>query len=303
MSKNDRTLSRIPLLLFPLYASLFAFRDISLELIVNEDPIVFSLLLAATISILGFGHLLRKGETTAFLRRVSQSKTLTQAIALGAINGLVYAVGFSALKVIGAGVFNLIEFGLTPVLLAAIGVVVFKETPRWTLWGALALYVLGIWCLFGGSDIRAWQWLLVAFLSPIGTAASDGLSKSLLAAGFSRHELLVIRFAPAIPVLILLGSSLPAGITLNSPWLSLWVAIGFGYVPLSILLYLIERAPLSRLAAWDFMIPGVAFFGTLHAHPENQEGRALIGAILIMACVVVGDLSTFTGLFRKKPTG
>ena len=94
----------------------------------------------------------------------------------------VYCVTFSLIENdrMGAGLFNLIDGGLTPILTAAIGILVWREPLNRRFVLAFATYLIGIWALFGGRESYGLPLLATAALSPIGTAGSYGLQKWLL---------------------------------------------------------------------------------------------------------------------------
>jgi len=60
------------------------------------------------------------------------------------------------------------------------------------------------------------------------------------------------------------------------------------------------RQGLSKLAIFEFLIPAVAFFGTLNLHPELIAPLPIIGGFLILAAIVVSQTSFLSRLMQRK---
>src|SRR5439155_8542405 len=125
-------------------------------------------------------------------------------------------------------------------------------------------------------------------------ASMDGLTKWLMTedgGNLTRSELLFVRFVPASAVLAGYAFVFGDGVRIVAKTEAVTAAVMCGFVPLWLLCTGLGRAGMQQLASWEFVIPGLAFFGTLHARFEqNGQPLAVAGAVLVLAGMIVNEL-------------
>jgi hypothetical protein len=201
----------------------------------------------------------------------------------------------------GAGLFDMIDYGLAPPLTVLVGIAFYGEwrkkspTDRWKLGAALTLYVVGIVLLTSRRPVFGFELVAVALLSPVATALSDGLNRWLLDEKkpdrLTRSQLLLVRFVtPSILLAVYATFAAPNGIIIDSWGSSVLIAALFGFAPLWLLCTALGRQGLTRLAAWEFLIPAGVFFITLPWH-WNEFGHAapIAGATVVLLGFVVHE--------------
>lgn len=286
-----------PELAFALFALLLGARDVGAELLFKgqaaEARSCFAFLICLTITALSLSIVAVQGGLPGLLGKVLDRRILPRAILVGVSAAVVYLVTFEMIGRLGAGLFDLFDYGLAPILTGALGVVLFRNllTPR-LLFAALA-YAVGIFLIFWGNQTIGWLWLGVALLSPVGTAASDATTKWLLSeegGNMTRAELLFVRFLPATVLIGVWILATGGEIHLHSAMASIPLAVLCGFLPLWLLCTGLGRAALTKFAVWEFLIPAVAFFATLPLHPEHLTLKATSGALVIILAVVLHEI-------------
>jgi hypothetical protein len=125
----------------------------------------------------------------------------------------------------------------------------------------------------------------------MATAASDGFTKWLLTeGGLSRSEMLLTRFLPGLPVVGAVAYFQEGGVGLARYHVAIPVAVVCGFLPLWLLCTGLGKSALSRYAVWEFLIPAIAFFGTLRWHPENRTAWLVVGALLMLMSLVLNEI-------------
>lgn len=274
------------------FAILIAARDIYAESPLRENGATFAFWIAVVICLLAGTIHLRSGLTQGSLAKLQSRTVVLKAITLSALTSVIYLVTFLVIERIGAGDFNLIDYGLSSLLTAAIGFLFFKgERLRASTVLAFILYGVGLWTISTHQNPNVSLYFVLALASPISTAASDGITKWLLTTGgLTRAELLLVRFLPSVPILFVFAVFIDGGVTLRSWWWSLLVAASCGFFPLWLLCTGLGKAALNRFAIWEFLIPVVAFIGTLQWHPEHRQFGPMTGASLIVAALLISEL-------------
>lgn len=279
---------------FAAFAVLIALRDITYEIYLKEfvDPFSYAFMIVATIVVVAIlGLAIQRNSMTALVAKFQTPGLPSRSLALGALAALVYGVTFFMIHQIGAGVFDLIDYGLTPILTAALGFAFFQDTWRNAYIVSFCLYVGGLIMLAPSVSVSGYPLLFIAILSPLGTSLSDYLSKWLLGSGrLSREELLLVRFLPATLVLLIYRATLVSdSVYVKSPALVLLFALVLGALPLWFLCLGLFRNALTQLAIWEFLIPALAFFGTLYWHwfEAGREFR-IVGALLVLVGIAFG---------------
>lgn len=287
-----------PELAFVSFAILLGGRDVGSDLLLldttPESRTCLAFLICATISLLSFTLLIvSDGGVTALVQKVRNRNTSMRILFLGVGAAVVYLVTFEMIGRVGAGLFDLFDYGLAPILTVIIGIVAFGEGFKKRLIIAVIMYVGGLVLLLWHQERFGWTWLAVAVLSPIGTATSDGLTKWLLEprrGGLSRSELLLVRFLPATIVIFIWAIANGQSIHLHDALKSVPLAIFGGFAPLWLLCTGLGRSALSKYAIWEFLIPATAFLGTLPWRPDALNLFKGIGAVLIVCAVIVHEL-------------
>ena len=224
-----------------------------------------------------------------------------RVLLLGPMTATVYGVTFSLIENerMGAGLFNLVDGGLTPILTAAIGILVWREPLNRRFLLAFATYLVGIGALFSGREPYGLPLLAIAALSPIGTAGSYGLQKWLLEeglGGLTYAQVLFVRFLPA--GLVIWGYMTwldPGSPSFNRLDLAIPAALVLGVPPVVLLCSALAKNSLKRFSAWFFLIPAGAYLTTLPFRPENLGKLRVFGAVLILGCIIFMEKS------RKRP--
>ena len=274
-------------------------RDVTYEAFLSDaiDGLSFALLVCVAVATSSLLWLIGTGQLTDLRAHLTRRSVQGRVLLLGPMTGLVYGVTFSliARDSMGAGLFNLVDGGLTPLLTALIGIVAWREQANRRFVLAFASYLIGIGALFSGYSWQGLSLLAIAVLSPIGTAGSYGLQKWLLedaAGGLTYAQVLLVRFLPAAftiwAYMSLISGEAPH---LERPALSIPLALGLGTPPVVLLCSALSMNSLKRFSAWFFLIPAGAYLTTLPLRPDNLSVVRVLGAVLILSCIVVMERS------------
>jgi EamA domain-containing membrane protein RarD len=286
-------------LTFAGYALGMAFRDIAvgdtaLSKEMTEDAnhyvwIVFTT--CATILLLSFAYVLMKRQR-GLVKKLKVPGAMHRAVTLGVLCSGIYLGIIYVLVNLGAGLSGLLDYGVGPFAMMAVGWGMFKEKPTAYFVAAFLVCVIGTAVLlYAVGDFTAFL-AGIAVLIPVASALSDGYVKWLVdenRAGLTSAQLLIVRFLPATLVLYALaavksGTLMPQ---MDQPLLTVAVAAAFAWAPLMLLCTALGVAGMQRLAMWEFMIPVITFFGTLHLRPQNVGFLPVLGAVLILSGVVI----------------
>lgn len=296
-----------PELLFFMFALLIGIRDIGAEVIFSEHPrearTCFAFLVCATITILSLILIIADKGLPELLRKISASRILAYVILVGTSAAVVYLVTFEMIGLIGAGLFDLFDYGLAPILTGMLGIIFFGNSKTKRFWIAVVFYIVGILLLFWGNQTTGWAWVVIAILSPIGTAVSDATTKWLLSeegGNLTRSELLFVRFLPATVLIGIWIFATGGQIHLHEAVLSIPLAVFCGFAPLWFLCTGLGRAALTKFAVWEFLIPAIAFFTTLPRHPDHVKFSSISGALIIILAVLLYEINWFTKIKNYK---
>lgn len=280
-----------------LFAVLIALRDVTKELgLSEEDSISFAFAVTGVIAVLALVVVLAKpGGIKPCTIRLRNPRVAGAAAILGVSAALIYVVTFAMIDEMGAGLFNLIDYGAAPILTAGIGVVAFRnKAPRWLLL-SFAMYVSGIALLhFERHDVNVLL-VLIALCSPIATAASDGLTAWMLSpdgGGLSRSELLLVRFTPASLGILGFTAVTRHDLSLVNPPVVLGTATVLGFVPMWLLCsgLIVGKKNLVELAVAEYLIPVLAFVLTLPARADEHFAPVpIVGALLVLVALTLGN--------------
>lgn len=295
------------------FSVLIALRDVSFELFLKEEPVAFAFVVCATIALLSAIIVsCKKDGWKSLANKVRKKEVLGRVALLGLLSAGIYGAGFYLVSIMGAGTFHTINYGLLPVVVAVVGAMAFSTTIPATFWLAFGTYLTGLALLMTETkNLDGFAYAGLAMLVPIVTALCDALTKWLLnpkrPAALAWPEVLVVRFVPASIALFIYAVPVSGkSIVINDVVPALTVAVFCGFVPLGLLCFGLVQSTMQKYAAWLFLIPAIAFFGTLHKHPESARPLPIAGALLIMAGVVVCKTplgERLVRMMRKSPGG
>jgi drug/metabolite transporter (DMT)-like permease len=281
--------------IFLLFAVGIALRDVISERFFPEDSACLAFLVCTVIAgISGLMTILGHHSTTLG-QRLREPSVLRAVLALSVMATAIYAVTFYMLSIQTAGPFDLLDYGIAPLLTAAIGFVRLGEPLGRRFAVSVALFVAGMLMVAIGREhartAMSLTWLAIAMVSPVATAISDAASQWLLKVPqLRREEVLFCRFAPASAILfVYIITAHPGGLHLDKGVAGLFVAVVLGFGPLYLLCTGLGRAALSQYAAYEALIPALVFFGTLPMHPGNRTVTAVIGAVLVLFGAIISE--------------
>ena len=295
--------SRIASLAFMGFAVGIVARDVLTELVLKEDGLSFAWLICVTVAVLASGSVVLTGQVRSLCRSLMSPRVAGAVAALGLLSSVIYGVTFRMIADprMGAGLFDMIDYGLAPPLTVLVSIVLYNTwtelsgLDRRKLALSLVLYAVGIVLLTSRKPVFGFGLFAFAALSPIATALSDGISKWLLddknPARLTRSQLLTVRFVtPSVLLGAYASCDSPRGIVIADWPASLLVAAVFGFGPLWLLCTALGREGLIRLAAWEFLIPAGAFFITLPWHwlAFGHPGP-IVGATFVLLAFVVHE--------------
>lgn len=303
---------------FILFALLIACRDIFYDLIFHEKftPSQFAFSISITIVVCSFTILIVRKKLKSLSRKLLDPRVLYRSIILGVIAAIIYYVTFAMIINIGAGLFNLIDYGLAPILTALLGIIFFKEKKSPFLFVSFILYLVGLIIIYldentanelisGEIPINIMLLFLAAIISPIGTAISDFLTKWLLdkdKGNLDKEEILFIRFLPAALILFIIVIIAPevvgkdaineisSEMRMQDFFYLIIASVLLGFLPMYLLCIGLVRNSLSKYAVWEFLIPAIVFFYLF----INEHGFVfkfeVFGALMILSGLILSQI-------------
>jgi drug/metabolite transporter (DMT)-like permease len=303
---SHQSSNRSSLIFLGSFAALIALRDVAKQLVLHaEDSISFAAVLTGTIAVVSLLlMLLTRGSASRSRQHLRRGRVMASILALGLAAALVYGVTFTMIDNIGAGLFNMIDYGAAPILTAVLGIAFFHNRGSWWLVASLGLYLVGIVFLHERRDVN-WAWVALALVSPLATSASDALTTWLLRSdggGLSKLELLFFRFSAASLALLAFAALKEHPIEIVDWPATMAVALTLGFVPMWLLCKGLTTGTntLVRLAVSEYAIPLLAFMLTLPWQPEHHAPLPLIGAALVLLALGVGNEEIRALLHRRK---
>lgn len=285
------------------FALFLALRDILVEAWLQEEPIVLAFLVCLSITTIAALILYRQRGYSAFMDKLFQKGVKRRVFLLGLCAALAYASAFYMVTKVGAGLFNMIDYGLAPVATALLGFLFFKNKIGRDFIFSFLIYLIGLFMLTYHRSNFGFLWVLFLIISPVSSAISDALVKWLLdpKQGFNRFEVLILRFFPSTLFLffyILYSEHLALNFHNFSG--SIVVSVVGGFVPLYFLCCGLATGKLTELALWEFLIPALSFLATLSLHPEtNARTMPLVGAGIILLSLLFSHFEIFSKIYEK----
>ena len=261
------------------FALLLVARDVAFDLLISTrvSSAFFALSIAFTISISAAMTLVYHNHFVTSIAIALNKTHRWRVLTLGLASALIYLITFWMITNIGAGLFNLVDYGLTPVITAIGGIVFFHERflPRYLI--ATIMYFFGLYLLFINRGTNGINLIALAAISPIATAGSDIISKQLLAAGLSRHAILFVRFFPAMCLLLIfvcvrfvINNEIAIRFPTDIIWLLPFTFV-FGYLPLLLLMHGLKHGALMDLAISEVLIPAFCYLLTMSHHRSETR--------------------------------
>ncbi len=288
------------------FAVLLALRDILLEVYIEEDGLDFAFFLTSTVFILSLCALVAQRRLGALRERLKNRRILGMTALLGFFGALTYGPAFLLIADarVGAGLYNVVDSGVSPIAMSLVGVYFLKGSIRLSFFPALLVYLVGIFFLAQDLEPGTLPLLIVAMLIPFAVAGSDAVTRWMLKEGgeeLDKLEVMVLRFGPSAVFLgiaaALTGSE---GVVINNPISVLWVSVLCGFFPLWLLCTGLGKQGLTQLAAFEFVIPGLAYLGTLPWRPDNLGALRLLGASLAIIALLVSQSDRLDNWMHKK---
>lgn len=281
---------------FGVYVLLLAGRDVVAEIrydYVPREVIVPHVLVV--VFVLSLAMLLWTGRWRCLRTKLDNPFVLLLSCAVSVLTLAIYAVTYFLIQteIMGADLFNVIDFGLNPILLSAIGVQLFNEQPRRYIKPALAVFVIGIVIMFLRRPLDGALWIPVAVAGTTAMAVSDTICKYLLGSRqFQKLEMLVVRFAIPCAASLLYIAWFDWSVEWSVSVELVGYSILFAFLPLYVLYHVLGQADLSRLGRWEILLPLLVYAGTLHRHPDDLTWPPwpIFGALLVMTAFLACEL-------------
>lgn len=186
------------------------------------------------------------------------------------------------------GLFNLLDFGVTPLLTMLIAGAAFAEAIHWIRYAVLLLYGVGLF-LFHEAGFADSSVILVAVTYPLATVLSDAIAKTLVSGSrpVTPDLLLFMRFGLATPVLLGVASPLLWSERSDTLTIAVASAVALGYVPMKLLMLGLRQGRFRDLALADMLIPVIAFAGSIPVLMHEPRWESWLGLVIITAAFVL----------------
>jgi len=139
--------------LFLGFAILISSRDLIADSLFHEhlgmnsvDIADFVWVLCLVVASISGVQLLITGRMISFSKKLARRDIGLRAGLLGILAIVIYAVTFYMIKKMGAGLFNVVDYGLAPLITAALGILIRKEFFRRELILAFGAYFWAFHC-------------------------------------------------------------------------------------------------------------------------------------------------------------
>lgn len=279
-----------PTVWFSFFAISIATRDIAFDLFISKNyhPVVFSLALLASTSFFGLSFLILSNEKSS-IKTIKEPRFIFLCLGIGALAAYLYGTAFILIKNVSAGMFNLIDYGFTPIFTLIIGFLYFKEKLDRLLIPIIILFFFGMLMVHSGKPTDSIISVGVILTLPIGTAISDAITKILLSDyKISRNQLIVLRFLPASLIIFIVSHKINATpkLDLNSTLELLTYGFLFGYLPILFLFKGLKEGKLSSLSMTEFSIPIISLIFTLPFNLDSYGRPIQLLGITLMIIVI-----------------
>ncbi|HEX5053043.1 MAG TPA: DMT family transporter [Planctomycetota bacterium] len=257
-------------------------------------------------------------RTGAMLPRVRMDRRqAARFVKLGIATWGVYAATIWGIGMVGAPVFNIVDYGAMPIMTMAAATLLVRERLSLRSYGCGLLGVIGVVLLLtvepatsrelGGVTASWTLGVVLALLSPILTAYSSALQKQQVAEGLHPDEVLLYRFP--IPALLMTTWFIATQPMLTWSQTAALVLVGAAglFLPLLLLCFGFMRASLGQFASYLFLIPVF----TLVMVPAVVVGewerlmhwQIAVGSLLLLGSYVTAEVLPRATSTRREQTG
>lgn len=255
-----------------------------------------ALAVCLSLSLGSLGTIAARGGMTELAQVFESSALLWRAIVLGILAAVIYGVTYELVVRIGSGLFDLLDWGLSPPLTAVLAILVLGESNSIPLTataflvsglGILSLYLSGAFGRKSGAESSALL-IAIALMCPICVAATYLIKKQLFSeplGPLSIDVVLALRFTPAAIFLAMYGWIKNKSIMrVESPTPTVILTAVLGTIPAVLVCFALVRTAMTEVGAWNFAIPALCFFGTLgfRKHSANRSPQRILSAIIVM---------------------
>lgn len=105
-------------------------RDVLYEVLLQEDPLVVSFVISVSVAAISAIVLVAQRRMGTFVKALVSPPILRRSLSLGLLASVIYVVTFGVIERVGAGLFNMIDWGLAPFFSLIFGWLYFRETPK-----------------------------------------------------------------------------------------------------------------------------------------------------------------------------
>nr|VFK65818.1 MAG: hypothetical protein BECKUNK1418G_GA0071005_10713 [Candidatus Kentron sp. UNK]VFK71564.1 MAG: hypothetical protein BECKUNK1418H_GA0071006_10723 [Candidatus Kentron sp. UNK] len=206
-------------------------------------------------------------------------------VILGLLCAYIYTY-FWILKELTPGLFNIIDYGATPILTGIFGIIIFKEYIGINVLLLYPIYIIGLSLLVSAEAVNV-KLMLVSLTFPLATSVSDVLVKKLMSLNdfWISDRILFIRFAIAFPFLFFYSLGHITIIEWDYFLYGVIAAILFGYFPMKFLVIGIRIGKMSDLAMYEMLIPLLSFLGSIPYLWHTLTMEALVVCVFLLSFI------------------
>lgn len=280
-------------------AVLLSVRDVIYDLWLSEyiPGLQYSLITVCTIVVVAIIVLAREQNNPFNAIRKMKSKSWMRLFIVGCVSAYAYSY-FWVIEKIGAGLFNMIDFGFTPVLTFIAGVLFFKERPKHMAVLQMVLFFIGFFLIVNSHVEVDISVLFLALTFPVATVIFFTVSKNLfLQENIEIDFVIFYRFAFALPFVALgfaYSEFMNAGLAHYCA--AVISSIVFGYFPIRLILEGLKNGDMTKLAQSQVLIPLLSVLLTLYWYIDVYRNVYYIaGIVLFFVSLIVPFLALFRG--------
>ena len=291
---------------FWMFCILLASRDAFTQVLgveVHPVPMLLVYCWTCTIAAWVFGTVRRGLQSPLLIWRQLAPRQRWTLVYLGFATWGVYAATVWGIVIVGASVFNVIDYGAMPILTVGAGAVFLGEgSPSVKTYTVGAIGVVGVLLLFladlpTASAIHGGAWevgIVLAMVSPVLTSYCSAIQKDQVNCGLHPDEVLMFRFPiPAILMTVWFVVDSPPVDLAHVPGLVV-ISVGGVFLPLLLLCYGFMTATLRQFSSYLFVVPilTVLIVPTMIVGEWGRlaEWRIVTGGVLLASAYVLSIL-------------
>lgn len=252
---------------FWLFCILLAGRDAFTQLLgMSVHPVPMLLVYCWTSTLIAwlFGTVRRGLRSPVSIWRRLEVRQRWTLVRLGLATWGVYAATVWGVLIVGAPVFNIIDYGAMPIMTVAAGALFLGESRPSTRNYALgAVGIVGVGLLYmadlqRASETHAAPWevgVILAVISPVLTSYCSAVQREQVVRGLHPDEILMFRFP--LPAVLMSVWYMGGSTTLSLGDVPGLVAVGVVgvFLPLLLLCYGFMTSSLRQFASYLFLVP------------------------------------------------